>query len=124
MNSEINHIEQEFIRRQKDICKKYGAEFFGVAFDESAGVALESFDRFQMPIDGLRHSIENDRSVSWYIWSGEYSDAHDFFKPIHVRHLLDVCPKAINYLGLAPGWRFFFDSNYEDVWYDESLLDI
>ena len=43
-------------------------------------------------------------------------------KPMHIYHLLELCPKAIKYLGLAPGWRFLFDNTYEDVWYDQSLL--
>lgn len=88
------------------------------------GVALKSFDNGQMPVNGLRHPVQNEQSVNWYIWAGEYSDAQDFFSPVHVSHLLQICPKAISYLGLPPGWRFLFDDHYEDVWYDESLLEI
>jgi len=30
----------------------------------------------------------------------------------------------IKYLGLSPGWKFLSDGEYEDVWYDENLLNI
>ena len=123
LNNPINNIEQELVDMQKIICEKYGAKFLASPFDKLVGVALESFDKFKMPINGLRHPIEHELSVSWYVWSGEYSEADDFFKPVHVRHLLEICPKALYYLGLAPGWRFLFDNKYEDVWYDESLLN-
>ena len=124
MDSHINNIEQELIKKQKVVCRKYGAEFLASPFNKLIGVALESFDKFQMPINGLRHPIQSEGSASWYIWTGEYSEADDFFKPVHVSHLLEICPKALNYLGLAPGWRFLFDNEYEDVWRDQSLLNI
>lgn len=119
-----NKIENEFLEKQKSLCKRFNADFLASDFDKVIGVALKSFDEGRMPINGLRHTIENDQSAGWYIWAGDWSDVHDFFQPIHVRHLLEICPKAINYLGLSPGWRFLFDNNYEDVWYDENLLNI
>ena len=122
MHNQVNNIEGEFIKKQKEICRKYTAEYFETSFDKLIGVALKSFDKFEMPINGLRHPIENDQSANWYIWAGEYSDADDFFSPVHVSHLLEICPKALHYLGLGPGWRFLFDSEYEDVWFDENLI--
>jgi hypothetical protein len=124
MIHQVNDIEKEFIEIQKQICRKYGADFLEASFDKFVGVAHGSFDKFEMPINGLRHPIEGVQSANWYIWAGEYSDAADFFQPMHVSHLLEVCPKALNYLGLAPGWRFLFDNQYEDVWFDETLLSI
>jgi hypothetical protein len=121
MDNNVNP-EKEFIARQKEICKKYNADYLATPLDKLIGVALRSFDDFEMPINGLRHPIENEQSANWFIWSGEYSSADDFFSPVHVSHLLEICPKALNYLGLAPGWRFLFDNNYEDVWYDENLI--
>ncbi|MBV4358901.1 immunity protein Imm33 domain-containing protein [Pinibacter aurantiacus] len=120
----MDNIEKEFLESQKAICKKYNAEFLAAPFDNLIGVALKSFEAFNMPINGLRHPTERALSANWFIWAGEYSDSDDFFQPVHIKHLLDLCPKAINYLGLAPGWRFLFDSQYEDVWYDEQLLNI
>jgi hypothetical protein len=123
MEQDNKNIEVEFKSRQKEICAKYGAEFLESSFNKLIGVALKSFDKFDMPINGLRHPIESAESANWYLWAGEYSEADDFFQPVHISHLLEICPKAINYLGLAPGWRFLFDNQYEDVWFDESLLE-
>ena len=123
-NNSFFKQEHEFVEKQKLICSKYGANFLASPFDKLIGVALETFDKHQMPINGLRHPIESEKSSNWFIWAGEYSDADDFFKPVHIHHLLEICPKAISYLGLAPGWRFLFDNQYEDVWYDENLLHI
>ncbi|MDI3320699.1 immunity protein Imm33 domain-containing protein [Pinibacter soli] len=120
----VDHIEKGFIERQKALCKKYNAEFLESPFDKIIGVALKSFNTFSLPINGLRHPIENTHSTNWYIWAGEYSNSDDFFQPVHINHLLELCPKAINYLGLAPGWRFLFDNTYEDVWYDRLILNI
>jgi hypothetical protein len=52
------------------------------------------------------------------------SDAEDFFMPIHVSRLEDRCPEIIKFLGLEPGWRFLKAGEYEDVWFDETLLRI
>lgn len=48
----------------------------------------------------------------------------DFFKPMHLKHLIEQHPEPIPYLGLPPGWRFLIDPTrgYEDVWQDEKLL--
>ena len=61
-------------------------------------------------------------TCGWYIWAGEYSDAADFFVPLHAAHLAEWAPLAVKYLALAPGWRFIVTDTYEDVWYDEILL--
>ena len=124
MGSKVNDIEKKFIEKQKEICKKYNADFLASPFDKMIGIALESCDSFKMPINGLRHPIESEQSANWYIWAGEYSTANDFFKPVHISHLLEICPKAAKYLGLPAGWRFLFDNVYEDVWYDETLMVI
>ena len=65
-----------------------------------------------------------ETTTGWYIWCGELSDAEDFFSPLHVEHLADYLPVAVEYLALPPGYRFVVDhANYEDVWFDASLLD-
>ena len=55
-----------------------------------------------LPVNGLRHWPEGDTS-GWYIWAGEYSEDPDFFKPLHIEHLMEWCPWVEKYLGLAPG---------------------
>ena len=74
------------------------------------------------PINGLRHPPEGD-TTGWYIYAGEeLSDDPDFFKPLHVEHLDKWCPQIKKYLGLPAGRRFLVAGDYEDVWFDESLL--
>ncbi|WP_425328639.1 immunity protein Imm33 domain-containing protein [Rhizobium changzhiense] len=77
--------------------------------------------RYQ-PINGLRHPPEAGTS-GWFIWGGqEFSTASDFFKPLHIHHLQERCNAVLPYLALPPGWRFLIVPDYEDVWYDSSLL--
>lgn len=116
--------ESVLITKQQDICDKYGAAFLAAPFNSFIAAALSTFDKPALPIHGLRHPVEREGHSSWYIWAGDYSDADDFFQNIHTGHLLDLYPKALNYLGLAEGWRFLIDDVYEDVWYDAELLNI
>lgn len=111
--------------RQHAICERYTAAYVEAPFDKIIGVAIETFaDKTLMPIHGLRRAKEPAHTTGWYIWAGAFSEADDFFKPMHVHHLLELYPEVLDYLGLAPGWRFLFDNEqYEDVWYDEWLLN-
>ena len=108
---------------QRHFCRDCGANF--LACDESLKIGISrDFDRRRFPINGLRHPPAGD-TTGWYIWSGEtFSDAPDFFVPLHAKHLHERCPEILKYLGLAPGWRFLIAPVYEDVWFDESLLNI
>lgn len=122
----LREIEESIILEQMKVCERYGASYLASPFNKLIGVAIETFKGNPMPINGLRHPIESEQSANWYIWAGEnYSEAEDFFKPMHIGHLLEFCPQALQYLGLSPGWRFLFDNKqYEDVWYDAELLNI
>lgn len=105
---------------QLSICQRYGASFTPPDNMAKLGIAKSAM-RGEMPINGLRHPPENGTS-GWYIWSGEWSDASDFFLPIHHSHRGEHCPAAVPYLALPPGWRFLMAPNYLDVWFDENLL--
>jgi len=75
-------------------------------------------------LNGLRHPAEGD-TTGWYIWAGEaVSQDSEFFEPVHVAHLAEVCPAALPFLGLPPGWRFLLAGDLVEVWEDRSLLDI
>lgn len=106
---------------QKGICQNFGANY--LQCDESLKIGISrDFDAQRFPINGLRHLPHGDTS-GWYIWSGEeYSEAPDFFVPLHAMHLRERCPEVAIYLGLAPGWRFLFAPNQKDVWFDANLL--
>ena len=108
---------------QKEVCKKYGAGFQPSPSALKLGISLNVREG-AVPINGLRHPPEGG-TTGWYIYAGEeVPDDPHFFKPLHIEHLYDSCPRIKKYLGLSPGWRFLIAGDYEDVWFDESLLNI
>nr|WP_299417092.1 hypothetical protein [uncultured Emticicia sp.] len=107
--------------KQQEICLKYNTTFLESPSNLKVGIA-ENVKSEILPINGLRIAPEGD-TVGWYIWAGEeLSKDHDFFKPLHVKHLKDWKPEVEKYLGLPVGWRFLIADGYEDVWFDETLL--
>jgi hypothetical protein len=108
------------IEKQKEICEKYKSKWKPISRNLKVGIS-ENLNLEKL--NGLRHKTEKGK-VCWYIWSGEYSENEDFFKPICAEHLLQRKPKIIKYLGLDDGFRFLIAENgYEDVWFDENLLE-
>ena len=106
---------------QKWICKKYGSDFTQI--DEKLFIGV-STDLELEPINGLRHP-KHGKMNGWYIWSGEWSDAEDFFKPLCLEHLIEDKPDLIKYLGLDVGFRFLTDKKgYEDVWFDQNITEL
>lgn len=106
--------------KQKEICKKYNSEWKPI--NEKSKIAISDNLNLEK-LNGLRHKTEKGK-ICWYIWSGEYSENDDFFKPICAEHLLKRNPKIIKYLGLNDGFRFLItESGYEDVWFDKKLLE-
>jgi hypothetical protein len=112
----------EIRKAQAEVCSRFGAPFVESHGNLKLGLG-KNFDPSRYPIHGLRHPPEGD-TTGWYIWTGECSDAPDFFEPHHTYHMHAQSPDIVKYLGLAPGWRFLVARNYEDVWYDEDLLNI
>jgi hypothetical protein len=106
---------------QKAVCERFGAEFAPPLAGTTVGISRD-FSRSVYPLNGLRHP-PHANTCGWYIWSGEqFSQADDFFVPVHVEHLKDDCPDLLNYLALPPGWRFLLAPGYEDAWFDPGLL--
>jgi len=109
--------------QQKEICSKYNVIYVASNQNFKVGISKTVLSGL-MPIHGLRHLIEGD-TTGWYIWSGEFRDDPDFFAPMHVSHLKNICPCVLKYLGFPPGYRFLIDDKgYEDVWEDLSLLNM
>jgi hypothetical protein len=107
------------IEKQKEICEKYNSKWKPI--NEKSRIGISENLNFEK-LNGLRHKTEKGK-VCWYIWSGEYSENDDFFKPICAEHLMQRNPKIIKYLALEEGFRFLITENgYEDVWFDENLL--
>lgn len=107
--------------KQKQICEKFGAVYQPCDLELKVGVSTNLKDGL-LPINGLRIKEENGTS-GWYIWTGEWSDAQDFFVPLHGEHLKVWAEIVIPYLGLPEGWRFLVADDCEDVWEDPSLMD-
>jgi len=117
---EWNSIEMD----QKVVCERVGTAWLAVA-PNSLVAFNDSLLSSVLPINGLRHP-KQVRIDGWYLWSGgEIPDHEDFFKPIHMVHLIEMKPIILKYLGLPAGWRFQIDENgYEDIWFDPTLLVI
>lgn len=108
---------------QRAQCRKSGTKYFECCLTDKVGIALNVSEN-AVQIHGLRHPPEA-QTTGWFIWAGtDLSSDEDFFKPLHAEHLVELCPQVIKFLGLPPGWRFLKAGDYEDVWYDESLLKI
>ncbi|TDE15244.1 immunity protein Imm33 domain-containing protein [Dyadobacter psychrotolerans] len=103
---------------QKQICLAHDSEWKPVnkKLKVSVSVNLDTD-----PVNGLRIPGEKG-STGWFIWSGDYSEREDFFKPMCAEHLLQKRPDIVKYLGLDIGFRFLADrSDYGEVWFDEKI---
>ena len=78
-------------------------------------IAMSTLGR--MPIYGVRQALPEGGNISWFFYCGEYSDATDFYQPVHTAHLRELLPAVVKYLHLPVGTRFIIDDQgYEDVW--------
>ncbi len=111
----------DLVRQMRAVCERYGVEYVVADSDSIAGVA-DNVESGVWPLNGLRHGAGS--TSGWFLWAGaELSTAPDFFKPVHVAHLVERCPELLPYLGLAPGSRFLIAPGHEDVWTDAQLLE-
>ena len=106
---------------QRSICLSQKCECVPVADTDNVGIALATIGL--TPINGLR-PVTNG-TTGWYIWCGEQlSEAPNFFPPLCVEHLLDRLPAVAEFLALRPGYRFLVHASYQDIWFDEQLLNV
>ena len=128
VNSDVGRITIELKQMdveasQLETCRKHGVECVPSDLNSKLGVS-DNFFSGELPLNGLRHPLSGD-TCGWYLWAGEtLSDATDFFKPLHVSHLLERNAAIMRFLSLPPGWRFLVANDYEDVWFDSTLLEI
>jgi hypothetical protein len=73
------------------------------------------------PVYGIRRAVEGG-TTGWYLWTGEYSEADDFYVPWHTVYLHERWPEVVPYLALPPGWGFVIAPGYEDVWFDPTRV--
>lgn len=107
---------------QVEVCRRFGVQPWAPELDELVGVAHNVRSGIQ-PLNGMRYLPEG-AGCGWLLWAGdEIGEEDDFFAPMHVRHLPEWLPAVVPYLALLPGWRFLIAPGYEDVWFDDALLD-
>ena len=111
------------ITREETVCEWVGVVPETPQAGTKLGIALATLGK--SPINGLRHPSENGTN-GWYIWCGdELKTEEDFFSPLHIEHISEYLPEVADYLDLPPGYRFLIDgNNFEDVWFDEKLLNV
>ena len=108
---------------QASVCERFGVVPAPTQVGDRVGISPNVLSGL-LPINALRHRAENDTS-GWYIWAGEeLSDDPSFFVALHVEHLEEWCPGILPYLALPPGYRVLLAPEFEDVWFDQALLDI
>ena len=109
------------INKQKEICAAYKSVWKPINKKLNIGVSANLEEN---PVNGLRRPSENG-TTGWFIWTGEYSERDDFFRPMCAEHLLQIRPDIIKFLGLDVGFRFLADDKeYIDIWYDANLKSI
>jgi hypothetical protein len=107
---------------QKVFCAEKGTMFVSTPAESKLGFALKT--KGKIPINGLRHPVR-DQTSGWYVWCGdEFSEAPDFFDPVHAKHVYEDYPNLVRLLGLPPGYRFLVSGDYVDIWYDNNLLNV
>ncbi|RYZ28896.1 MAG: hypothetical protein EOO10_08010 [Chitinophagaceae bacterium] len=111
------------IELQQAVCRRYGSKWTPISknWQVFAGSDLTTGS-----INGLRrryHSRMAGGRSGWFLWTGEYSEAADFFQPLCAEELLQIRPAIIKYLGLEAGFLFYLESDGDEkVWRDETIL--
>lgn len=117
-------MHDSILSAQMQLTARFGAVPTPPLQGVKVGVSKNVRSPHVYPLNGLRHPAAAGTS-GWFIWRGEdLGTADDFFVPLHVEHLTTRCPEVVPYLALPAGWRFLLAPGYEDVWFDESLLNV
>jgi hypothetical protein len=111
---------EEIVAGQRNVCRNVGVEYLAAPPELKLGIAVSTID--VEPLNALRHLPVGDTS-GWYVWGGEeLSEDPQFFQPLHIAHVLDLCPQLLPYLGLPAGWRVLLAPHQKEVWFDSSIV--
>lgn len=113
--AEDQTVSESVVELQQRICKTYCAEFDPPAPKSKVGLAIHTLDR--VLIHGVRLP-PTETTCGWFIFAGEeWSDAEDFYEPVCVEHMAELCQFALPSLALPTGWRFLTDGKGNfDAW--------
>jgi len=104
-------------KAQIHVCRRLGLQ--AVPPEERVALAISTLG--QMPVHGARVERPENGTISWFFHCGDFSDAADFYQPVHAAHLQSMLPLVLGYLQLPPGTRFIVDDKgFEDVWQEGS----
>ena len=107
----------EASKAQLRVCERH--ELQPIPPEEMVALAMSTLG--QMPVHGARVERPENGTISWFFHCGEFSDAADFYQPVHATHLQTMLPLVLRYLQLPPGTRFIIDDKgFEDVWSESS----
>jgi hypothetical protein len=108
---------------QLEVCRRFGVQPMAPEPGELVGIARNIRSGLR-PLQGMRYLPEG-AYCGWLLWAGdEPGEDGGFFQPMHVGHLAEWAQDLVPYLALLPGWRFRTAPGYQDVWFDEVLLDL
>jgi hypothetical protein len=112
----------DVVEEQRRLCAKHNAAYMASPPHLKVGIS-RNISSGMMPLTGIRSHAPEHGTAGWFLWAGEKNDDPDFFIPVHISHLDEMCPAVLKYLGLPPGWGFIVAGDYEDVWYDPTYLE-
>lgn len=116
----VSHQYQKSIM-QHCVCTRFNTEPVPPVPTHKVGIALQTLGL--VPLNAMR-VIPANGTCGWYIWGGtETSDEADFYQPLCTSHLHKYAPALLPYINLGPGWRVLLAPGYEDVWFDERLVE-
>ena len=76
----------------------------------------------------IRPSIHVDWACLWDMAVGPLLEGLPVMLSAHATRTAippdEWCLQVKKYLGMPPGWRFLVSGNFEDIWFDQSLLEI
>ncbi|WP_425413063.1 immunity protein Imm33 domain-containing protein [Micromonospora citrea] len=108
---------------QRDTCRRFTVEPVPPRQRTMVGLAL-SRPRHMEPLNALRHPTAGNGN-GWFVWRGPaIPQEDDNFCTLARRAPGRTRPGAWAVSRPSPGWGVVLAPGYEDVWYDETLLNI
>jgi hypothetical protein len=88
--------------KQLEVCKRYNVKPFPT--DNLKLEIARNVREGLYPLKGLHYLPVGD-TTGWYIYAGEeFSEALDYFVPLHIEQLPSWCPHLMPYMLLPSGW--------------------